>query len=85
MTKVIKPAVVFGFLSNEKLEGGELFEVGLTELNGIPIYFIGKQYFVGLDISINKNSIRFQQFCKDHNKRPGWMLALVGDIDNPFY
>jgi len=84
MNKVIKPAVVYGFLSNEKLEGGEPFEVGLTETNGIPVYFIGKQYFVGMDITINKNSILFQQFCIKHNKRPGWMLALVGEVDIPF-
>ena len=80
----IVPVIVYGFPSNEKLEGGEIFKVGLTEYNGTPVYFIGKQHYVGMDITINKNSILFQQFAKKHDKIAGWMLALVGDLDIQF-
>ena len=77
---IIKPYIVYGFATDKSLEGGEYFDIGLTEYNGKIVYFVNKTDFVGQNITVNQRLANFNTFAEYHNKNPGWMLAIVGDF-----
>ena len=77
---IIQPYIVYGFTSDKELEGGEGFDIGLTEYNGKLVYFVNKTRIVAQNITVNERLIHFNKFAEYHNKIPGWMLAIVGDI-----
>jgi hypothetical protein len=77
---IIQPYIVYGFATDKQLEGGEGFDTGLTQYNGKLVYFVNKTDIVAQNITVNERLINFNKFALYHNKVPGWMLAIVGDL-----
>jgi len=78
---MIRPAMVFGFTSTVKLEGGEIYELAVTSIPGIPVYYLQKQE----NKDIEQLYRDFIDFAIQHNCIPGWINVIVGNIEIPFY
>ena len=75
---MIQPAIVYGFQSSEILEGGDAFEIGVTSVPGIPIYFVNKSTIVAYNQTLNEEFYSFNCFANKHGKVPGFIMALIG-------
>ena len=80
---MIIPTIVYGFESTEILEGGDVFEIGVTAIPGTPVYFVNKSTIAAYNQSINDEFNNFNVFARKNGKLPGFIMALTGSDVQP--